>query len=342
MPSFPRPKPEYNYSLEEEKKNMEAWITLRKVPRPNRPGKLLMGSWNIANLGEQKRTEKDLKLIAHLLSRFDLVAVQEIKAGYANFEKIVGFMGKEFDFIMSDAGGNNERLGYIYRTKKVVLGKLFAEVAIPERNYPKLMVNVPWTYYKERRIEVFYKHRFTAFDRNPFIGTFGSGKLDFMVANVHLYYGAPKNSKTTKDRAKYARRVLEIYTLSRWAKKRATTETSYDNDVILVGDMNIPEMKSTDDAFKALKRSGLLPSDYFSKTGGSNLNGKKTYDQLAVTPGTLEKKVLGYNVFDFDNGIFKSKWDQVKTKSNADLLFNAYMRAYISDHRPLWIQFDVK
>jgi hypothetical protein len=82
-----------------------------------------------------------------------------------------------------------------------------------------------------------------------------------MIANVHLYHETPKNSKTTKDREKYARRVLEIYTLSKWAKKRAAQKTSYDNDIILIGDMNVPEMSSNDDAFKALNKSGLLPSN---------------------------------------------------------------------------------
>lgn len=68
MPSFPRPKPDYNYSLADEKKSLTAWFDHRKVPKPNQAGKLLMGSWNIANLGEQKRIDKDLQLIAPYIS----------------------------------------------------------------------------------------------------------------------------------------------------------------------------------------------------------------------------------------------------------------------------------
>jgi len=340
MPSFKRPDVEFDYNLRDEIHNLDNWFTHRQVPLPGQDGKVLMGSWNIANLGGQKRTDKDLSLIAHLMSRFDLIAVQEIKGNFRNFEKIVKMMNG-YDYIMSDSGGNNERLGFIYKTEKIELGKLFAEVAIPEKDFSTLTVNVPWTYYNEKRVEVFYKLRFTPFDRNPFIGTFQSENLDFMVANVHLYYGAPRNSKTTDQRAKYARRVLEIYTLSKWAKKRRKTESSYDNDIILVGDMNVPEMDNADPAYKTLLGSGLLPTDYFSKTGGSNLDDKKTYDQLAVTPGELNDRILNFDVFDFDSGIFSDLWEISKTKRNPESHFNSYMRAYISDHRPLWIQLDV-
>lgn len=340
MPSFSRPKPGYKYSLAEEKRNLDKWFLNRKVPEPNQNGKLLMSTWNIANLGEQKRTDSDLQLIAYILSRFDLISVQEIKENYHNFKKIVDFMDG-YDFIISDSAGNNERLGFIYNPEKVKLGKLFAEVAIPEKDHPKLSVHVPWSYYREQRVEVFYNLKFIPFDRNPFIGTFSCETLDFMVANVHLYYGAQRNSKTTEERAKYARRVLEIYTLSKWAKKRNKYPTSYDNDVILIGDMNIPEMKKTDPAYKTLLTSGLIPTDYFSKTGGSNLGGEKTYDQLAVSKGNLRDRIINYDVFDFDNGIFRDLWDISQTKPNPDSHFNSYVKAYITDHRPLWMQFDV-
>lgn len=341
MPAHPRPRSAYRYSLATEKRNLNSWFTAHGVPKPNQKGKLLLCSWNIANLGEQRRQEKDLKLIAHLLSRFDLCAIQEIKGNYTAFEKIVELMDGDFDFVISDPGGNNERLGYIFRVGKVKLGKLFAEVAIPEKDFPVRTVHVPWTYRKENRVEVFYNMRFTPFDRNPFVGSFCCEKLDFMVANVHLYYGAAKNSKTTAERAKYARRVMEVFALSAWAKKRAKSKISYDKDIILVGDMNVPEMSSSDDAFQALKSSGLLPCDYFSKTGGSNLNGKRTYDQLAVTQGNLKKRILDYNVFDFDNGIFKGLWKRALKKKNPDSYFDSYVRAYVSDHRPLWVQLKV-
>lgn len=343
MPAFSRPKPDFNYDLIVEKNNIDKWINHRNVPKKE-ANKLLFASWNIANLGEQKRLSNDLKLIAHLLSKFDLIAVQEIKNNYQKFEELAGLM-TGYDYIMSDTAGNNERLGFLYDTKKVSLGKLFAEVAIARKDFPRLSVYVPYTFRKENRVEVFYDLEFIPFDRNPFLGTFKAGNLDFTVANVHLYFGAYKDSRTTEERAKYARRVLEIYTLSKWVQKRLRSDFTYDKDIIVVGDMNVPEMNKSDDAYKALLKSGLLPTDYFSKTGGSNLGGSKSYDQLALAKGNLQHRIINFDVFDFDNGIFSGLWDKLNNEEMSEVKkvskFNAYTKAYISDHRPLWIQLDI-
>ncbi len=339
MPIFSRPNPEFNYNLIDEKNNIDKWFIERNVPKKESK-KLLFASWNIANLGEQNRSDKDLELIAHILSKFDLIAVQEIKNNYRNFEKLLTYLDG-YNYIISDTAGNNERLGFLYDTNKVSLGNLFAEVAIAKKDFPRLSVYVPYTYRKENRVEVFYDLEFIPFDRNPFIGTFKAGKLDFTVVNVHLYFGAYKNSKTTEERAKYARRVLEIYTLSKWVQSRLKSDYTYDKDIIVVGDMNVPEMNESDDAYRALLKSGLLPTDYFSKTGGSNLGGTKSYDQLALAKGDLQNKIKDFDVFDFDNGIFRNLWEELKDDEKKESKFNTYTKAYISDHRPLWIQLDI-
>ena len=68
MPPFRKPKPAYNYKIQTEKEAVDDWFRVRKVPRSKR-GHLLLASWNIANLGSQKRTDKDLELIAHMLKK---------------------------------------------------------------------------------------------------------------------------------------------------------------------------------------------------------------------------------------------------------------------------------
>ena len=231
MPSFSRPHPGLNYDLATEKAALNSWFSKRKVPRSRR-GRLLLASWNIANLGEQKRDSKDLELIAHLMSRFDLIAVQEVKSNLGHFEQIVGHMGRGYDWIVNDVAGNNERLGFVFKKRKVKPGKLFAEIAIPEKDFPSYTVVVPYKVKKQQRVDVFYNLRFTPFDRNPYIGTFVSGALSFTLVNVHLYYGSFKEAKRVAERAKYARRVLEIYMLGKWAARgpgasRPMTATSF-------------------------------------------------------------------------------------------------------------------
>jgi len=340
MPSFSRPRPDLDYNLADEKAALDSWFLKRKVPR-TRSGRLLLACWNIANLGEQKRDPKDLELIAHLMSRFDLIAVQEVKSNLAHFQQIVGHMGQSYDWIVNDVAGNNERLAFVFKKRKVKPGRLFAEVAIPAKNFPSHTVVVPYKFKKQRLVEVYYNLQFTPFDRNPFIGTFESGALDFTLVNVHLYFGSFKESKKVAERAKYARRVLEVYMLGKWAGARARGTTTYDRDIILLGDMNVPEMSDDDPAYQALLKSGLKPLDVHSKAGGSNLDGSKTYDQLAITPGAVKTRTLGYDVFDFDNAVFKAKWDELEQKhgtKGANPKFNKYVKFHISDHRPLWMQ----
>ena len=338
MPSFPRPYPDLNYDLATEKAALNSWFSKRKVPRSRR-GRLLLASWNIANLGEQKRDSKDLELIAHMMSRFDLIAVQEVKSRLGHLGKIVDHMGQGYDWIVNDVAGNNERLAFVFKKRKVKPGKLFAEIAIPEKDFPSCTVVVPYKVKKQQRVDVFYNLRFTPFDRNPYIGTFVSGALSFTLVNVHLYYGSFKEAKRVADRAKYARRVLEIYMLGKWAGSRVSNATTYDRDIILLGDMNVPEMSNDDAAYQALLRSGLNPLDAHSKAGGSNLDGSKTYDQLAITPGVVKARTLGYDVFDFDNAVFKDKWDELEQEhgtKGANPKFNKYVKFHVSDHRPLW------
>jgi len=60
--------------------------------------------------------------------------------------------------------------------------------------------------------------------------------------------------------------------------------------------MNVPIMSEDDAAFHALKGSEFKISEYSSKAGGSNLDGSKTYDQLAFTEGDIEQRVLDYSI----------------------------------------------
>ena len=67
-----------------------------------------------------------------------------------------------------------------------------------------------------------------------------------------------------------------------------------------------------------------------------------TYDQLAITPGTLVNRRLKYDVFDFYNATFASKWNQLSQQlspKKARRKFNTYVRFHVSDHGLLWMQF---
>ena len=288
-----------------------------------------------------------------MLSRFDLIAVQEVNDNFTTFEKIVRDMDGDFDFIMSDKAGNAERLAFIYRKDKVVLDKLWGEVALNKNEYPKRTVTAHYRENRQQKSQKFTKFPFTPFDRNPYIGSFRCGNLGFVLANVHLYFGAFQNSRSEKNRRKYARRVLEIFALAKWAKRVSSGKNAWDRDIILLGDMNIPNMEKNEATIKALKSFGWSSLDYVSNqtignqptqlshVGGTNLGNDKTYDQIAFAPSSLSGKISSSGVFDFDNAVFRSKWDDLSDELSprkATSMFARYVKFHISDHRPLWVE----
>ena len=343
MPSFTNPTPNHRFNATSEKRALGRHFTKRGVPR-SKPGKLLLCSWNIANLGEQKRSAAALDVLAYILARFDLIALQEVKADWGHLKTLMKELGSSFDFVMSDTAGNSERLAYIYRKSRVKPRQLFGELALRPREYPKRTVKVRYEQGGQQKVDTFRNLRFVPFDRNPFIGSFDAKGFDLTLVNVHLYFGKFGNSTNPAHRAKYARRVLEIYALSRWADRSHQRRTVYDKDIVLLGDMNVPAMTPEDSAYDALTDFGWQPLDHGTQTGGAtNIRNTKTYDQVVFAPGGASRRIVQSNVFDFDNAVFGSLWDRLKvgrSDKQASTLFNKHLQFHLSDHRPVWIELD--
>ncbi|TVZ40293.1 Endonuclease/Exonuclease/phosphatase family protein [Alteromonadaceae bacterium 2753L.S.0a.02] len=348
---FKEPTPPLRIRSADEISALDAHFDKRDVPRSS-ANRLLLASWNIANLGVQERSDSACKVIAHILKRFDLIAVQEINDDYRSFTTIVKMMGEPFNFIMSDTAGNDERLAYVYNAHKVQPGNLFGEVALRPREYPKRDVRVHYRKNRKNQVQIFKNLRYTPFDRNPFIGSFKSGEIDFVLANVHLYFGKFQQSSKEEDRLKYARRVLEIYALAKWANDRSSGGNAWDKDIVLLGDMNVPNMENNEATISALQQfawtavglyqdSGLARTENLTRIGGSNLGNDKTYDQIAFAPTSLKNRIVKHGVFDFDSAVFSNKWREListQTHASAVKAFNPYLKRYLSDHRPIWVE----
>ena len=125
---FKSPTPRHTFDPSSEIKALNKHFKHRGVPK-SRPEHLLLVSANIANLGAQKRSDTALRVLAHMLKRFDLIALQELNADYHKFARIIELMGSKFDFIMNDTAGNDERLAFIYRHDKVGPTQLCGEIA---------------------------------------------------------------------------------------------------------------------------------------------------------------------------------------------------------------------
>ena len=121
MPPFPKPRFDFTYDLARER---AALMTYRR-DKPGRqiPAKtkdrLLIGTWNVANLGVQDRLDDDYALIAEVIGWFDLVAVQEVNDDLRGILAIHDHLPSRYDLLFSDASGNRERQAYLYDSRKV-------------------------------------------------------------------------------------------------------------------------------------------------------------------------------------------------------------------------------
>jgi endonuclease/exonuclease/phosphatase family metal-dependent hydrolase len=318
MPSFPKPKFDYTVNISREIKALRNYRDTSEgmqVPR-SKADNLLIATWNIANLGEQQRQKEHLKIIAELISWYDLIAIQETKENSQDFQTIVSLLAKPYKFIFSDEGGNRERMAFIYNSNKILVREEIAELTISPDDYKN--IKLPGI-----------TERFEGFDRSPYMVSFRVNKFDFLLLNVHLYFG-----DDTED-ASINRRCLEAFAVARWADLRSKSKYAFTNTVLTLGDFNLPKLDESDKIYKALLSKGLQLPEHSSKIY-SNINNDKSYDQIAFLPG-IKDKILSTGIFPFDNIIFA---DMYKSKTTAE--FKGYLKYYLSDHRPMWMELDVK
>jgi len=315
MPPFPKPRFAFDYFVKEEVAELRKHRTRRGIP-PKGNGRLLVATWNIANLGLQQRREQDHRILAEILEWFDLIAIQEVRENFAPLEDICRLLGRHYRLLLSDTAGNDERMAFLYDTRRCTLLEMVGEVSIPPSDLRA--IKLPGV-----------AQAFTGFDRNPYLAAFEVGEANsFLVVNVHLYYGSAR--KRDMDR-----RALETFAVARWADQQRRSRFSFCREVIALGDFNMPKREASDPIFRALTSKGLeLPAH--TTEVGSNLASDKHYDQIAFFPGQTKNCFKQMGVFDFDEVLFKELWES-RTKKEYD----AYIRYYISDHRLLWMELRV-
>ena len=319
MPPFPKPDTSYNFDPDTEIAALRNWRDMqpgRKIPS-RQPGKFLLGSWNIANLGDsgQERDDEDMVVIAEMLSWFDVIAVQEVKENLSDIRRVMEILPDEFQVIFSDMAGNSERMLFVYDSSRVNRLELAGEIAVPQGSHRHIKLPD-------------ISQKFRGFDRNPFAVAFQVGNSVFTVVNAHLYFGS--DSKISENR-----RALETYALGRWADLRMNRGDAYSGNTIVIGDLNMPEAKPGDPIYDALVKRGLHVPKHQSRIGTTITEGKH-YDQLAFFPQEAGLAFVADGVFDFDGALFKDLWNSASPQA-----FAAFMRYHISDHRPIWAQFIV-
>ena len=100
----------------------------------------------------------------------------------------------------------------------------------------------------------------------------------------------------------------------------------------------MPKREPADPIFRALTRLGLELPEHSTQIA-SSISTDANYDQIAFLPGTTKRCFTGHKgVFDYDTVIFPDLWQNGTNKER----FRSYLRYYISDHRPMWVELSVR
>lgn len=316
MPVFPKPAFPYAVDVTAEKQRLTAHRKKRKLPSRT-PDTLLLGTWNIANLGAQARDNPHRELLAHVLGWFDAVAIQECRDNIADLYDIVDRMGSRFRVVMSDVAGNNERMVYVYDAKKLILLDEVGEIALPPSELRHITI-------------ADVDQEFIGFDRNPYLAAFqlNQSRLSVQLVNVHSFFGSEN------DAADLERRALEAKAVARWVHLRSKSPYAGAREIVALGDFNMPKPKRAGGTlnYGALTDKGLVLPPHSTEVG-SSIASDNQYDQVAMLATTTQEWMVDIGVFDFDDVIFPDLWTGRGEKD-----FKAYLRYYISDHRPLWVR----
>lgn len=309
MPAFPKPAFTYNFSVKDQIDLLLAHKEKRHIPAKSKT-KLLIASWNIANLGLHKRWTIHAALIAEIIDWFDLIAIQEVNVNLEGLRQIEAALPSHYNVLFSDKAGNNERFAYIFDSRVVKQLEMVGEVAIPPKDHK--YIKLPGV-----------TSSFTGFDRNPYLGSFQWRNTNFVLLNVHSYFGS--NSKKNIHR-----RALETYAIARHTDLMGNSKYAFSDKIIALGDFNLPLVEPGDLIYKALVKRGLELPKHSTKVY-SNIADDKMYDQIAFLP-SLKNTIQANGTFDFDNAVFPDLWQESHSK------FKSYVKYYLSDHRPIWMQ----
>ena len=321
---------------------------------PRTLGNLVLGTWNLREFDADtwgQRMPESYAYIAEVCSRFDLIAIQEVRESLVALEKLVFRLGRHWDYLVSDVTdksltrGNGERLAFLYDTRKVRFLGQAGELVLPplrRKNAAGKMEPVP----------------VQQVARTPLMAAFQVGWTQFVLTTVHVIWGTSKDPSPPE-------RVEEIKQIAGFLKERSDSETEPIHNFIVLGDFNIDSV--TAPTMLALQQGGdFTVPEALIKAPGSNIARNKKYDQIAFRnrPERFQHVDGSAGVFDYyqhvftdaDEAIYRPHIDAYikachdrdetspkipATAKDARAQYRLWRTYHMSDHLPLWAQFQV-
>jgi endonuclease/exonuclease/phosphatase family metal-dependent hydrolase len=289
---------------------------------------LLIGTWNIRTFGSltrewtagsqdsPKRDLRALRAICEIVSRLDVVAIQEVVGNLRALRDMMKCLGKNWSFLMTDVtlgkGGHNERMAFVFDRTRLMPSGLACELVVP----PEWLDEFPEDALRRQ------------FARTPYAVSFRAGSTTFILVTLHVMYG-----KGPADR------VAELKGIARWMADWARRTNRWHHNLLALGDFNID--RKNDELWKAFTSTGLTvpqdleqsPRTVFADPNKPTLD--KYYDQIAwfQTASGIRRLSMDYmegGHFDFLPHVYKEP-----SLSKRSISYR------ISDHYPLWAAFSL-
>ena len=187
--------------------------------------KIRVCSWNLKDFGQSK-SEEEISFIANLVKGFDVLAIQEVVAGYGGPKAVIRLTealnrsGTQWEYTFSHGTSSDryskERYAFIWKSAKVQkVGEAWLE-----KDYHLLI------------------------DREPYFARFKAGKKTFTLSSFH----ARPKSKQPEMEIKYFKFLPDLYP----------------NDVLIFcGDFNLPQSHTV---FNPLRKMGYTSALVKQKT----------------------------------------------------------------------------
>ncbi|HEY0646794.1 endonuclease/exonuclease/phosphatase family protein [Phenylobacterium sp.] len=291
-------------------------------------GNLLIATWNIRAFGsltlewsggpdaEPKRDLHAAYLIAEILARFDVIAIQEVKGNLRALRHVLKKLGPQWGFVMTDVSrgdaANAERLAFIFDTARLKLSGLACELVVPEFNDGQTAAPA--------------NARQQQFARTPYAVSFLRGDKTFVLVTLHVDYGAAA-----------AERTPELKAIAEWLLDWASRMNEYEQNLICLGDFNID--RRDDERWQAFASTGLtVPAELndVPRTLSASPDDPQRshfYDQIAWFEEVGGRPYLSLDFVDAGGINFQGL--VLRDLSREALSYR------MSDHYPLWAAFTV-
>jgi len=297
------------------------------IPPKTLDRNVLIGTWNIRAFGQvtakwatnaadsPKRGLNHILYIAEFISRFDVVALQEVKRDLSGLRLLMRALGPAWGWILSDLTrgeeGNQERIAFVFDLRRVKPSGLAAELVVPIEDQTSLT---------EAGLQ-------KQFARTPYAVSFESQGASFTLVTLHVIWG---------DNA--AQRLPEIQEIARWLADWADGGDEFGENLMTLGDFNID--RQADPLYQAFVATGLTPAPEhvgLPRTLFDDPLKKHFYDQIAWFTGAAGTPALTAPLrYEGQGGNFDFRPTLQKSLSNVELSWR------ISDHFPLWASFSVR